>query len=152
MSATATATVPDKADPKKKKSKKKLIAIVLVLLLAGGGAYMFLGKSKGAAAGPAKVKPPTPGVVVTLDPITLNLAGGHFLKLGMALQATKNAVATPDGAQALDLAVDEFSGRAVDSLTSLKARHKAEAELIAKVSKAYHGDVMDIYFTAFIMQ
>ncbi len=63
-----------------------------MLLLAGAGWFFFL-KPKDSGV-PEPLPHPTPGSVVTLDPITVNLAGGHFLKFGMALQPTASAHTT----------------------------------------------------------
>ena len=131
-----------------KKSKKKLMIIAVAALVLLGGGYKVLGGKKKDAAPP----PPKPGAVLTLDPITINLAGGHYLKLGLALQATKTAKEDLDGSKALDLAITEFSNRSVAELSSTKARTAAKADLLKKVIKAYEKDVMDIYFTEFVMQ
>ncbi|GLL01035.1 flagellar basal body-associated FliL family protein [Dactylosporangium matsuzakiense] len=130
-----------------KGGKKKLImiaAIALVVLVGGGvGGYLML-KPKKAEAEPA----PTPGVVSVLDAITINLADGHYLKLKMT--------EAPDGSEALDIAIDEYSGRKMDQLMSNAERERTKKELIAKVVKAYTKDgkkeIMDIYFTTFVIQ
>ena len=81
---TATAIRPEtaeaapaagKKDKTKKKSKKKLIIILVAVLVIGGGAYKFLM--------PKKVGPPVGGDVVALDANTLNLTGGHYLKIAV---------------------------------------------------------------------
>src|SRR5690242_21828428 len=76
------------AEATPKKSKKKLIIIVLaaVLVIGGGaGGYLVLGSGKSSAS---TTKPkPTPGAVIPLDAITVNLAGGPYLKIHLALQA-----------------------------------------------------------------
>jgi flagellar protein FliL len=137
-----------------KKSKKKLLIIVLVLVLAGAGAYMMLGKSKKAAAPVAPVK----GTVLALDSITMNLADGRFLKLGMALQFTQEGSvsgeghAALDGSQALDLAIAQLSNKPIISLNSAAARFQAKEKLVKAITKAYDGAVMDVYFTEFVMQ
>jgi flagellar protein FliL len=130
----------------KKKSKKKLIMIVVVVLLLGGGGYFMFGKKKGPA--PA----PKPGSVVVIPSITVNLTGGHFLKLGLALQATLKVKEPPDGSKALDLAISELSYKSVAELSSNKARDAIKAKLREKVIEAYEGEVMDVYFTEFVMQ
>jgi flagellar FliL protein len=140
---------PASGDAAPKKSKKKLIIIVLaaVVLLGGGGAYFMLGSST------STTKPkPTPGKVVPLDPITVNLAGGHYLKIHLALQATATAGDTLDGSQALDLTVAQFSDRTMAELSSAEGRKKAKEKLLTAVEKAYEEKVMDIYFTEFVMQ
>ena|SRR5215212_2388246 len=130
-----------------KKSKKKLVIILVPLLLLGAVGYLMFGK------GGSKVPPkPVPGVVVPLEPITINLSGGHFLKLGIALQATKTASEELDGSHALDLAIDIFSNRSMEELGTNKGRTKYKEELIEQVVEAYEKEVMDVYFTEFVTQ
>lgn len=139
------------------KSKKKLIFIIVGALVVAGAAYMFVLKPKPAASGE-----PEPGLVVKLDPLTLNLDGGHYLKLSMALQFTAAAsagggghgggAAEPDGSQALDLAIAQLSNRKIAELNTAEARDAAKKKLLEAVATAYHHDVMDIYFTEFVMQ
>jgi flagellar FliL protein len=124
-------------EEKKKGGKMKLVIIVLplVLLIAAGGWYLFLRPKDDG--GVKALPPPTPGAVVPLDPITINLAGGHFLKLGMALQPTAAVKEAPDGSKALDLAISQFSGKTIDDLSSSDGRAKAKAELVARIKLAY---------------
>lgn len=134
-----------KGDKPAKKSKKKLIIILVAVLVAGGaGAYFMLGKSAPAA--------PKPGEVLLLEPITMNLTDGHYLKLKLALQATADAGAELDGSKALDIAISEFSNRTVAELSGNVEREARKHELKEKISEAYEGEVMDIYFTEFVMQ
>jgi flagellar protein FliL len=133
------------AAPKKKGKLVMIIIIVLVLVLGGVG-YLKFFKKKGPAPAPKA------GAVVALDPITINLTGGHFLKLGLALQVTAKVKEAPDGSKALDLAVNELSNRSIAELSSNKTRNTIKEELKEKVVKAYDDEVMDIYFTQFVMQ
>jgi flagellar protein FliL len=153
-------TVADKTDAEKTKGdaagaakgggKLKLIIAAVALVALLGGVYQFVLAPKGAkAAAPPK---PTAGAVVKLDPITVNLAGGHFLKLGFSLQATADAGEDVSGGKALDAAIEEFSGRTVAELSSRAGRDKAKADLVKTVSKLYEDKVYDIYFTDFVMQ
>lgn len=116
--------------------KKKLIIIIvpIVLLLAGAGWFFFLKPEDSGV--PEPLPKPTPGAVLTLDPITVNLAGGHFLKFGMALQPTATAV-SPDGSAALDLAISQFSQMTVDELSTAAGRDKAKAALVARIKLTY---------------
>ncbi len=132
------------------RSKKKLIMIAaaIVLALAGGGAggyYLFSPKSKTKPA-------PKPGLVVPIDPITVNLTDGHYLKLGFALQATDKVAEAPDGSKAIDIAIDLFSNRSVAELSSNDERRRMKKDLAEKISKAYDEEIMDVYFTEFVMQ
>src|SRR4051794_8588651 len=89
-------------DDSAKGGKKKLIIIAAVVaLVVLGGVYKFV-LAKPAAADAAE-KEPEPGVTLALDPVNINLAEGHFLKLGLSLLFSKEASAheEPDGSAAL---------------------------------------------------
>ena len=149
----ATSEATEAAAPAKGGKKKMMIIVLVAVLALGGGGYFFVLKPKGAEAKPKQ----EPGAVVRLDPITLNLQDGHYLKLGMALQFAVaegggHGASEPDGSQALDLAISHFSNREVAELSSSKAREKAKKELFKEVRHAYHDEVMDLWFTEFVMQ
>lgn len=116
--------------------KKKLIIIIvpIVLLLAGAGWFFFL-KPKPSGV-PEPLPHPTPGAVVKLDSITVNLAGGHFLKFGMALQPIA-AAHEVDGSEALDLAINMFSQKTLDELSTAKGKREAKEELVARIKLTY---------------
>lgn len=94
----------------------------------------------------------TAGVVVELNPITINLADGHFLKLGIALQADVKAGEEVTGAKALDLAIAQLSGKTVTELSTKDGREKAKEHLVEAVTEAYEKEVYDVYFTEFVYQ
>jgi flagellar FliL protein len=146
----------ESADAPKKKSKKMLLIIAIAVVLLGGGAgafFMFKGDS--AAATP---KAPEKGAVVTMEnALTINLADGHYLKLAFSIQETKDAgTEAIDTSEALDLAIDQYTGMDIAELSTGKGRDKAKAELLAQIEKAYNEKdkqvVMDIYFTQFVTQ
>jgi len=149
--ATTTAAPPatDEAGQAEGGGRKKMIIIAVVAVVAAAAVYLLVLKPKDAAACPPK---PTPGEVVKLDPITVNLAAGHFLKLGLSLQASADAGEDVSGAKALDAAIELFSGRTVESLAKSDGREKAKAALIKEVADRYENKVYDIYFTDFVMQ
>ena len=123
------------------KGKLIIIAVPLVLLIAGVACFFLLRPKD--ESGPEALPEPTPGAVVTLDPITINLAGAHFLKLGLALQPTATATEV-DGSKALDLAISQFSGATVDELSTAKGREQAKRELVARVKLAYLPEGTDL--------
>jgi flagellar FliL protein len=115
--------------------KKKIIMIVpLVLLLAGGGWFFFL---RGGGEETKELPPPVAGEMLEVEPITINQAGGHFLKLGMGLQVVEGAHAAPSSAKALDLAIAQFSGKSITELSSSAGREKNKQELLARIKLAY---------------
>jgi flagellar FliL protein len=129
-----------------------LIAVPVVALVAGW--YFLMGP--GAAAGePEAAKEPVPGEVLELEPITMNLADGRLLKVGLALQV--NAEPTSGhgevtGAVALDEAIAYLGEHAYAELADPAGRQAAKDELSRRVAERYHNDVLEVYFTEFIMQ
>lgn len=139
--------------PKKSKKMLMIIAIALVVLGGGGaGAYFFL------AGGDGKVEAPVKGEVIALEnPLTVNLAGGHYLKVGFALQMTEEAAgAEIDPSEAIDLAIDQYTGVEIAELQTEGGRTKAKQELLERIEQAYNIEgkhlVMGIYFTQFVTQ
>jgi flagellar FliL protein len=151
--------MPDKPDTKDTKDepaeagkggKKKLLVlgVAVVALLVAAYVLVLAAKGSGKAAPPK----PTAGAVVKLESITVNLAGGHFLKLGLSLQASADAGEDVSGAKALDAAIEQFSGKTVQDLASRSGRDKEKHALVGTVSGLYEGKVYDLYFTDFVMQ
>lgn len=143
--ATMPPSTEAAAEPEKKSKKKLIIIAVLVLVIAGAGYWFFL-KPKGPE--PA----PEPGEVVALEPIQVNLAEGHYLRLSIALQATTTVAHEVEGSKALDLAISAYSGQKVETLANKKELAHLREELLTEIEHAYHGDVMDVYYTEFVTQ
>jgi flagellar FliL protein len=149
--ATAEKTKPEGEETEAKGGKKKLLLIVLVLVLvAGGAAYFFL-----FSGGDAKAAAPEKGAVVALDPIAVNLAGGGYLKIGIALQLTADAgEEAPDGSEALDLVIATYSQANPADVNT--ARDALKEALEKKIIDAYEEDgteiVMGIYLTEYVTQ
>jgi len=147
----------DTAAEAPKKSKKMLMIIILavaVLAGSGAGAYFFL---KGNAAEAAEVELVKGAVVPVEETMTINLADAHYLKLGFALQMTEDAGEEEVNlSEAIDLAIDQYTGRNIAELETEKGRLKAKDELLQKIENAYNVDdkhlVMGIYFTSFVTQ
>ena len=145
----------DTAEAPKKSNKMLLIIVVAVVALLGGGAgafFMMKGDKAEAAAEPEK------GAVVAIEEaLTVNLADGHYLKVGFALQQTTDAEGHElDTSEALNLAIDEYTGKTVAELSTEKGRTHAKEELLKKIVAVYTEEdkpmVMDLYFTTFVIQ
>jgi flagellar protein FliL len=150
--ATKEKTAPEGEETEEKGGgRKKLLIIGLVAVLAlGAAAYFFL-----FSGGDAEAAEPEPGTVVALDPVAVNLAGGGYLKVGVALQLTADAGAeAPDGSKAQDLIIDTFSQ--ANPVDVANAREAFKQALQEKIIKAYTEDgtelVMGIYFTQYVTQ
>jgi flagellar FliL protein len=142
--ATQTAEIDLEEAPHR--SRKKLLLVVLVLLVAAAGAgYWFVLR-------PAPDAPPEPGAVMKLDAIQVNLAQGHYLRVGIALQASKDAAADLDGSKALDTTIALFSGQDMDRLQQTPYRNRLKQTLERRLDKEYDGEVIGVYFTDFVTQ
>jgi flagellar FliL protein len=156
MAKTAPApAAADTAAAEAPKSKKKLVVIAVPLLLVLVAAWYFvLGPGSGGSEAEEKPKAPELGAVVALDPITMNLADGRLLKVGLALQLPLEPASDHEvtGSVALDEAIAFLGEHTYAQLAKPAARQEAKKELSHRVAKRYHEDVLGIYFTEFVMQ
>jgi flagellar FliL protein len=135
---------------KRTKSMKLKLAVLVVLLLVGGAAAKFT--LLAPAAGATKAAKPIPGPVVAMTDMTLNLSGGHFLRVQVALQLVKGANAELDTSEASQAIIDQFSNQSVAQVTGQSARAKAMAQLVTKLQKIYPKQIMGAYYTSFATQ
>lgn len=133
-------------EPKPKGGKKKFIIIGVVLLIVAGAGYFFFLKPDGGK------EEPVPGAVMDIEPVTVNLSGGGYLKIGVALQLTEDAAAhgEPSGAHAADLIIAEFSQADLSEVTG--KREEMQDSLEKKIVKAYHHTVIEIWYTEYVAQ
>ncbi len=146
MSNIDAAVVGADEDTEKKGKPVKLIAGLLVLALVAVAGWWFMLRPAGAE------EAPHPGEVLKLDAIQVNLEGGHYLRIGIALQATDEVEEELDGSKALDATIELFTGRTMEQLRSEKYRHQLKNKLEAHLDEAYEGEVMGVYFTDFVTQ
>ncbi|HET6873782.1 MAG TPA: flagellar basal body-associated FliL family protein [Acidimicrobiales bacterium] len=166
MAATSTLTRPGPGKAgsdaseggdgeKQPKSKKKLIIILVAVLLVGGVGYLKFGKKSTKSAAAA-----ANGPITTLDPVTINLADGHLLQVGVAVQMTtyadKKKLAT-DTPKMTDAVISVFSAWTYSNLLGEAGHDRARAEVVAKLQTVFppikgHAEVAGIYYTTFVMQ
>ena len=152
MSKKSKTEAPEDEDaPKGGKKKIMIIGLVAALAIAAG-AYFFVFSGGSAEAQPAPVAGTT---VLSIDPVAINLAGGSYLKLGLALQFSEEYDGAkhegdPDGSKALDIAISQFSGA---SLSDVQTNREAmKAALQKAIVTAYDHDVYSIYYTEYVTQ
>lgn len=152
-------------DGKDKKGKSSLLPAVIIAVGLLGAGYFVGGKGGGGGA-PAQAhetaaeKTTTTeahpeGEVIKLEAITLNLADGRFLKVGLALQLAEGASAEKlegHAPVALDEAISLLGDRTYAQLSAPGGRAQAKKELTERVEKRFAGKVVDVYFTEFVMQ
>ena len=158
---TGTAAAAKGEGAPKGGKKKKLImigaAVGVVVLVA---AYWFLagpGKAAATAIDPAlATASPQPtyelGAVLAIDSISINLQGGHYLRLGLGLQLIKSVKTPPEKAEALDAAIALFSGHTTEELADPTVRGDLKKQLEVTLMDLYGGDVVAVYYTDFVTQ
>ena len=157
MAKTAAAPAADAAAEAPKGGPKKLVVIAVPLLVALVAAWYFvLGPGSGGSEAEEKPKEPELGEVVALEPITMNLADGRLLKVGLALQLPleppAGAHGEVNGSVALDETIAFLGEHTYAQLAQPAARQEAKKELSHRVAERYHEGVLGIYFTEFVMQ
>jgi flagellar FliL protein len=137
---------PETEEVEEKRGRKKLVLVVLLVIAvaaAAGGWFVLK---------PAAPSRPQPGAVLKLDAIQVNLADGHYLRIGIALQASKGAPTDLDGSKALDATIELFSGQPMDKLSVRSSRDRLKGELVHRLDTLYDGEVIGVYFTDFVTQ
>lgn len=156
-------------DGKKKDSKKKIIAAVVIAVVG----YKFFLAPKPAAK--AEGAPKKEGAVVALPELTLNLANGKYLRVGIALVYWEghggdgggegaSAGADKEASIASDVAVTVLSARSYDDLKTTEGKNAAKEEITKNLNQALEEasgasdpaaddpPVARILFTSFVMQ
>lgn len=91
---------------------------------------------------------------MSLDPVAINLAGGGYLKVGVALHLTEDASAAEggqsDSAVARDLIIGPFSQASPVDVHG--AREALKESLEQKIIEAYGEAVLEIYYTEYVTQ
>jgi flagellar basal body-associated protein FliL len=140
------------------KKKLKLIAPVLVLLLGGaGGAYKFV-----LSPGEAKAKEPKPKIEGHLFPVpgefVVNLAGGHYGKVTVALLLEHPPVAAGGGhgGEEVDLEqgpmvraiiTDQLTGLSQEELIDRHGRHEVLKAILKELHRSTDVEVEEVLFT-----
>jgi flagellar protein FliL len=143
--------------------KVVLAAVVLVAAGAGIGAKVL-----GGAAAPASATEPTTtttephGPVTTVDSITVNLADGRFLKLGLAFEVHHDTTYPPKSvevdeltkgfAREIDASIMVLSAFTFDQLVAPDGKALAKAALLERLSQVSEGAIRDVLFHEFVMQ
>jgi len=158
----------------------KLILIVVgVLALAGGGYFAYTnffqeeaveesaekdkngeeGGEEGAGDENTEELPPGVGVMFTMDPFVVNLAGSNgkrFLKVTASLELSSPEV-NPEFEENLQKITDSIlvllSSKSFEDVYSVQGKFKLKDEITTRVNRfLVVGHVKDAYFTEFIVQ
>ncbi|GAB2693861.1 flagellar basal body-associated FliL family protein [Thalassiella azotivora] len=146
--AKAKAAAAEETEETTGGGRKKLLLVVVAAVLVAAAAAWFLLLRPASGEEPERV----PGEVLVMEPISVNLSNGQYLRFGLALQVVEEPAHAPDGSKALDLAIAHLSGQDAAALADPEQREAVKSELRDKIDEAYHHEVMDIYFTEFVTQ
>lgn len=152
-----------------KSSKMKSIGIAVALVAVGavvGPKLMGGGATPAAADGEPTTTTTEAGPVVVLDAITLNLADGHLLQIGLALELSPEAAEGGGGhgepadeddptkgyARAIDATIGALGEETMASLSAPGGRDVAKEALTHTLEELYHGEIVGVYFHQFVMQ
>ena len=136
--------------------------VAAAVLVAG---FVMQGGAPAASPAPSEKTPhPVEGPVVEMEPVTLNLSDGYYLRVGVALQLAappddsegegEEGVGTEEfpTAKASDLIVATFPKYTKKQLSSPRGREAAKKLLSERIVDAYGGAVTGMYLTSFVMQ
>jgi flagellar FliL protein len=139
----------EEAPPRRRRGLLVLVVLV-VALAAAAAAYVLRPWESETAAAPEKA--PELGLVVPVDPISVNLADGHYLRLGFSIQLEKGATKDLQVARALDIAIATYSGKPIDEINDPARREELKVELLTQLSETFEGEVVDVYLTDYVTQ
>ena len=101
---------------------------------------------------------PLIGPELDIESKTLNLAGDHFLKIGVAVQLPAKSV--PEEVEKTEnwagitgqAVIDAFSGKSIDEILPEKTREQLRHEIGYDVCLKSEGKALTVYFTEFVAQ
>jgi flagellar FliL protein len=150
-----------------KSSKVKLAGMAFAFIAIGA---VVGPKVMGGAAPPAEASDTTTttaaGPIVVLDKVTLNLADGHLLQVGLALELSAESASAGGGhgeaaseddptkgyAKAIDATIEILGEETLGHLAAAGGREEAKHALEARLHELYHGEIVGVYFHQFVMQ
>jgi flagellar protein FliL len=142
------------------KGKLKIILPVLLLvLIGGGGAYKFVlsGGGSGKKAPPPKVA----GELLPLAPdFTINLDGGHYGKVSVALEmeggipkaAEGAAPSLKENAVVRSIVTNDLTGLTTDELIQRQTREKLLDNILKDLQSQTDEQVTHVFFTDVVVQ
>lgn len=141
-------------EPEKKKGKGLMIALIVLgtILVAGALAFWFFVRPMLNADAEEQGPPePVPGAVQTVESMNINLADGHFLRIGFAIQLSTEAEEV-EPARILDRTIAQYSGRKLSEVLDPAAREELKDQLKDQLNLLYEDQVLDVWLTDYVAQ
>ena len=155
----------DEAGGKSSKAKMAGMAVAFVAIGAVAGPKVMGGGTPAATAADTTTTT-VAGPVIVLDKVTLNLADGHLLQVGLALELSAEHADGGGGhgapaddtdptkgyAKAIDATIEVLGEETMSGLAAPGGRERAKHALEEQLHELYHGEVVSVYFHQFVMQ
>jgi flagellar basal body-associated protein FliL len=142
------------------KGKLKIILPVLLLVLVGGGgAYKFV--LAGGGSGKKAPRPKVAGELLPLTPdFTINLDGGHYGKVSVALEmdggipkaAEGAAPSLKENAVVRSIVTNDLTGLTTDELIQRQTREKLLDNILKDLQSQTDEQVTHVFFTDVVVQ
>jgi flagellar FliL protein len=140
-------------------SKKLIIIIAAVVLLGGGGGgyYFFVMAKKPAVAHKEPPKPPPKLAYVEVKEMTMRLADAgseHYIKLSpvLGVPLAKSDEMGEKLPIVRDRIVSVVTARSSTDLATPAGKDKLKADLMNIMHQDFHEDVVDIYFSDYLVE
>jgi flagellar FliL protein len=167
----AEGTDEESGEEKKGGGKMMPAAMISIALVAAG--YFVGGRGGGGTAtttvtSVVSVQEEEPEVehIIDLEPMNVNLADGHYLRIAISIGMAAEEHAEESGgghgaaetetteptAPAADLVLSTFSGKSMTELQTLEGRIHAREALQEGLKEFYGEGVLTVFFTEFVMQ
>lgn len=147
--APVPAPAPEPPAPAKKSRTALIVLLIVAVLALAAAAFVYLRLVGGDTE--AVPEAPEPGATVPVEAISVNLADGHYLRIGYSIQLTAEAEEI-ETAKATDITLALFSGLTIEEVNDATRRTELKAELTRNLADAYDGEVMAVYYTDYVTQ
>lgn len=155
----AEVDVPASEDTgKKKKKKSNLIpALIIAVALIVGAYLMKPAPAGGEAKEEEKVEEVIPGEIATIESMTLNLADGHYLMLGLGMELVEGVPAkefaeSGETDKFKDLIIAKVGDMTVDQVSTTEGREALKETLRHGAKELYPDEFIEIYLTEAVVQ
>jgi flagellar FliL protein len=137
--------------------KNKIVMIVVAVAVLGVGAKMTVLKTPPAEGAEATTTTMAGGDLVPVEPMSVNLADGHYLKVGVAIELVEGEDAKyfekagkPNKIR--DLIITASAAKTMEELASPEGKEEFREMLDHGAHELYHESYHGLYFTEFVMQ
>ncbi|MDQ2678150.1 MAG: flagellar basal body-associated FliL family protein [Actinomycetota bacterium] len=143
--------------PPAKKRSNLIPALILAVGLLGAGFMVSTAMKGGDTTDEAAAAEIVPGEIVQLEPMTLNLTDGRYLRLGLAVELVDGVpgsewVEHGGSSRYMDLIIDRVGERSGEEIVGPGGREELKELLRDGGAELFAEEFSEIYVTEFIVQ